>query len=122
MDAETVERLARLSQLELTEAEVTRARSELEGLLALFDSLRSVDVTAVTEAVAASGSATGPVDLALGAPVTAESAERSPHGRAGAAVRARTDAPDTPLEPSEVLRNAPARREDQFEVPRVVRR
>lgn len=92
MESNRIDRLARLSRLELSEAERERATSQLDNLLAHFDALQSVDT---------------------------EGVDPSPYPRP-ITMRTRTDETGQVLPQSDVLANAPDPRSGQFRVPKVI--
>ncbi len=92
MDSDTIRALAKLSRLELTEAELDRAREQLEHLLGHFDALQQIPTDEV---------------------------EASPYPRP-ISLRMRADEPGETLPPEEVLQNAPEQRAGQFLVPRII--
>ncbi|MFW6133015.1 MAG: Asp-tRNA(Asn)/Glu-tRNA(Gln) amidotransferase subunit GatC [Planctomycetota bacterium] len=92
IDAQRVRRIAKLSRIALTDAEIATLSRQLGDILAHFDKLQELD-TAQVEPMAHAVELTN---------VLAE------------------DAPGTSLSPDEALANAPARDGDLFSVPRVI--
>ena len=87
-----IARVAHLARLALTDAEKARYASQLGDILGYFEKLQAVDVTGV---------------------------EPTAHGTPSGNVL-RPDAPQPAFTPAEALANAPAQRDNQIVVPKVV--
>ena len=92
MDRETVDKVARLARLELTDEQRDRFAVQLSAILDHFESLRRLDTAGVEPSVYA-------IDLAG---------------------QTRPDAPGATAGHDALLSNAPAHREGFFVVPRVI--
>jgi aspartyl-tRNA(Asn)/glutamyl-tRNA(Gln) amidotransferase subunit C len=92
INSEEVREIAALARLRLDETEVARLTHELDGILGYIDTVRSLDTGAVLPMTHAV-----PFDCPM-----------------------RPDEPGPSLSTEEALRNAPRRRENVFEVPRIV--
>ena len=92
VDAATVRRIAHLARIAVTEAEVPHLQGELNAMLAFVEQLSEVNVEGV-------------------APMTSVTPM---------AMKKRADVVTDGGDPDAVLRNAPARQDDYFVVPKVV--
>lgn len=87
-----MEKLAMLARIRLTDAEKTAFSAQVTGILGFFQTLQSVDVTGIAP---------------MAHPFEAEAPLRD-------------DRPGEPWTAARALRNAPAARDDQIVVPKVV--
>jgi aspartyl-tRNA(Asn)/glutamyl-tRNA(Gln) amidotransferase subunit C len=92
VDAATVRRIAHLARIAVADEEVEHLRGELNAILAFVEQLREVDVAGVE-------------------PMTSVTPMR---------MKQRDDLVDDGDIPGEILRNAPAREDGYFVVPKVV--
>ena len=92
INSQEVREIAALARLRLDEAEITRLTHEIDGILGYIETVKGVDTTSVLPMTHAV-----PFDCPL-----------------------RPDEPGQSLTMDEALQNAPRRRENMFEVPRIV--
>jgi aspartyl-tRNA(Asn)/glutamyl-tRNA(Gln) amidotransferase subunit C len=92
INSQEVREIAALARLRLDEAEITRLTSELDGILGYIDTVQGLDTAAVEPMTHAV-----PFDCPM-----------------------RPDEIEPSLSIDEALQNAPRRRENVFEVPRIV--
>jgi aspartyl-tRNA(Asn)/glutamyl-tRNA(Gln) amidotransferase subunit C len=92
INSQEVREIAALARLRLEEAEITRLTHELDGILGYIETVKGVDTASVLPMTHAV-----PFDCPM-----------------------RPDEPGQSLTLDEALQNAPRRRENMFEVPRIV--
>jgi aspartyl-tRNA(Asn)/glutamyl-tRNA(Gln) amidotransferase subunit C len=92
INSQEVREIAALARLRLDEAEITRLTHEIDGILGYIETVKGVDTASVVPMTHAV-----PFDCPL-----------------------RPDEPGQSLTMDEALQNAPRRRENMFEVPRIV--
>jgi aspartyl-tRNA(Asn)/glutamyl-tRNA(Gln) amidotransferase subunit C len=92
INSQEVREIAALARLRLDEAEITRLTHEIDGILGYIETVKGVDTASVLPMTHAV-----PFDCPL-----------------------RPDEPGQSLTMDEALQNAPRRRENMFEVPRIV--
>lgn len=104
IDTATLRATADLAQLDLSESDLSRLLTRLDGVLTHFAALDRVDTDGVdTDGVDTDGVEPAPYHLSTPS-------------------RPETGPPGTPLSQAEVLANAPASRDGAFVVPRMVDR
>jgi aspartyl-tRNA(Asn)/glutamyl-tRNA(Gln) amidotransferase subunit C len=92
INSQEVREIAALARLRLDEAEIARLTHEIDGILGYIETVKGVDTTSVLPMTHAV-----PFDCPM-----------------------RPDEPGQSLTMDEALQNAPRRRENMFEVPRIV--